>query len=466
MQASTPQIPATRRAIVLGGSLAGLLAARILSERFDEVVVIERDRLPEGAQARKGTPQAVHPHGLLARGREVLETLFPGFTDSLVSRGALQGDAGAHGAIDVGRQRMASAPIGFAGLAVSRLAIEAEVRRRVRALSAVRFIEEADLQSPLHDDGRVVGVRWRAAGREDAEPQTLNAALTVDCTGRGSRTPQWLRAWGYEPAPEERVTIGLAYTSVYVRRDERVRPEVVAVIGTATAEQPDPSILIAQEPDADGRARWVMGLGGYAGRHVDTTLEAMRQRAQATGQHEITALLTGAETLCEPMRYAFPHSQRRRYERLHRFPRGFLLMGDALASFNPVYGQGMTVAACEALALRDALATRPDDQWAPSFFRAAARVIDIPWQLTVGADLALPMVEGDRPLAVRIVNAYVARLQRVAVHDAKVANAFRRVIHLLAPPPSLFAPRILWRVLSATAPAPSVGKGTRTAARA
>ena len=139
------------------------------------------------------------------------------------------------------------------------------------------------------------------------------------------------------------------------------------------------------------------------------------------------------------MRYLFAHSQRLHYERLRRFPAGYLAMGDALASFNPVYGQGMTVAACEALALRDALAAGLEGL-PRRFFKAAAHVIDTPWQLAVGGDLALPLVEGPRPFPVRRINAYVARVQRVAVFDAVVAGAFVKVMHMVAPPPSLFAP--------------------------
>jgi 2-polyprenyl-6-methoxyphenol hydroxylase-like FAD-dependent oxidoreductase len=155
-----------------------------------------------------------------------------------------------------------------------------------------------------------------------------------------------------------------------------------------------------------------------------------------------------------------PHSQRRHYEKLARFPAGFLVMGDALTSFNPIYGQGMTVAACEALVLREQLALGPDGL-ARRFFRAAAKVIDIPWQLAVGGDLSLNMVPGKRPLAVRVVNAYVARIYQVAPHDAEVSAAFQKVVHMLHGPQTLFAPRILWRVLVKGRAAKGAVKGQR-----
>jgi 2-polyprenyl-6-methoxyphenol hydroxylase-like FAD-dependent oxidoreductase len=406
------------------------------------VVLLERDALPDRAAPRKGTPQAVHPHGLLARGRQILDELFSGFTEALVAQGGLTGDIGTEVAVDANGRRFARSPAGVYGLAVSRLAIEAEIRRRVRALPGVRLLTEIDVLAPVHEDGRVVGVRWQR--RDGSAAETMAAALVVDCSGRGSRSPAWLRDWGYEPPTEERVQIGLAYTSAYFKRAPG-HHALTCVIGAATAELPRPSILIAQEPAEDGQPRWVAGVGGYAGDHVELTREAMAERAYQINSPEIAALAERGEMIGEPMRYSFPHSQRRRYEKLRRFPSGYLAMGDALASFNPIYGQGMTVAASEALALRAAL-VKGLDGLAPRFFSAAAQVIDTPWQLAVGGDLALPQVPGPRPFPVNLINAYVARVQRVAVHDAVVATAFVKVMHMLAPPPSLFAPAVLWRV--------------------
>jgi len=433
-----------RRAVVIGASMAGLLAARVLAERFDEVVLLERDELPDRAAPRKGTPQAVQPHALLARGQQVIETLLPGFTDALVAQGALVGDIGQDAAFDASGQRLLRHPLGICGVLASRLAIEAEVRRQVRALPNVRVQTGVDVLAPVHAEGRVCGVRWQPRGGAGAAA-LLRSTLVVDCSGRGSRTPAWLRDWGYESPAEERVNVGLAYTNAYFVRDATQRPSLAVVIGAATPGQPRPSVLIAQEPDAEGRARWVVGVGGYAGDHVAPTREAMAERARATGQSEIAELAERGELIGEVMRYGFPHSQRRHFERLRRFPEGFLAMGDALASFNPIYGQGMTVAACEALALRDAL-RKGTRGLAHRFFKSAAKVIDTPWQLAVGGDLALPMVPGPRPFPVKLINRYIGRVQRVAMHDAMVAGAFLKVVHMVARPDSLFGPAIVWRV--------------------
>jgi 2-polyprenyl-6-methoxyphenol hydroxylase-like FAD-dependent oxidoreductase len=438
--------PATgERAIVIGGSIAGLLAARVLADHYAEIVVLERDELPERATPRKGTPHAPHPHGLLARGLQILEQLFPGFSEALAAQGAKPGDIGLEVAVEANGRRFARAALGVSGVGASRLLLESELRRRVRAWPGVRIEPGISVLAPTHEAGRVTGVR---AQRTDgtATDQTWPAALVVDCTGRGSRSPAWLRDWGYEPPAEERVTIGLAYTSAYFRREPEAEYEVNAVIGAATPALPRPYILIAQEPDEQGRPRWVAGLGGYAGDHVETTLEAMRRRAEDLGSPEIAAVTKNAELIGPVITYNFPHSQRRYYERMRKLPTGFLVMGDALASFNPIYGQGMTVAACEASALRDTLAG-PRDRMAARFFAAAGKIIDVPWQIAVGGDLALPQVPGPRPLPVRLINAYIGRVQQAAVDDPMVAAAFVKVMHLLAPPPSLMTPSLMWRVL-------------------
>ena len=445
----TPQMLG-QRAVVLGASFAGLLASRVLSERFAEVVLLERDELPDGPAARKGTPHATHPHGLLARGREVLDQLFPGFTQALVERGGLLGDLHQEIGFDVDHRRLARAEAGIKAIAVSRLAIEAELRQRTLALPGVRLIDGVDILSPVLDEqGRVVAARY--ATRDEARrEERLNADCVIDCTGRASRSPAWLAGWGYAPPVEEKVDVGICYTSAYFKRTGCFEfgqdIDVAAVICGASPELPRPGVLLAQEPGADGVPRWVLGVGGYSGDHVPATIEAMRERAVSIGSPEILRLTQEGERIGEIFRFNFPSSLRRRYERLARFPACYLALGDALTSFNPIYGQGMTVAACQALALREALnggLARVHQR----FFRAAARIVDTPWQLAVGGDLAIPAVPGPRPFPVRLINAYIARLQRAAEHDVVVASAFLHVVHMLKEPPSLFAPNIVWRVL-------------------
>lgn len=433
-----------RRAIVLGASIAGLLAARVLQEYFEEVCLLERDTLANGAQMRKGTPQALHAHGLLARGRESIETLFPGFTDALAARGAQLGDLHANGPFVAGGRRFAVAACGRTALACSRLAIEAELRLRVRALPRVHVIEQADIVQPVLDGASVAGVRFMH--RDGGSDETLAADFVVDCTGRGSRMPSWLAAWGFEAPEQQRVKVGIGYATACLRREAQHAPGIAALIFAATPELPRPGVLLAQEPLDGGPPRWIVTLAGYAGDHPEPTIEGMRQRARSMGDAALVRILDEGELLGPIATFTFQHSQRRRFERLKRFPEGLLVMGDAHASFNPVYGQGMSVAACEALALRAALACGREGAHR-RFFAAAARIVDTPWQTAVGGDLALAGVPGERSRAVRFVNGYLAHVFRAAPTDRKVALAFIKVAHLIAAPPSLFAPQVVARVL-------------------
>lgn len=429
-----------REAIVIGASMGGLLAARALADHYERVTVIERDAFPEPGEPRKGTPQARHAHGLLARGREALEQLFPGLTDELVAQGASPGDIGtivrwAH----AGRYHR-DVQSGMLGLAVSRPLLESHVRARLLALPNVRALQRHDALGieAAPGGGRIAGVRVadRAAGREEA----LRADLVVDAAGRGSRAPAWLEALGYQRPPEEQVRIGLGYAT----RCYRMAPGGQAASGGRIIASDPPGtsggVLLWQEG-----GQFIVTLAGYFGAHPPSDAAGFLEFARGLATPDIYRAIAAAEPLGPISTYTYPHSLRRRYERLRRFPEGLLVFGDALCSFNPVYGQGMTAAALQALALGECLG-RGTGRLAPRFFSAAARVLDAPWQLAVGNDLRYPQVEAPRPAMTHLVNWYVGRLHVAAWDDAEVALAFLRVLNLVDPPPSLLRPSVALRV--------------------
>ena len=430
-----------RRAIVIGASMAGLLAARVLTESYAEVWLLDRDELPADDRHRKATPHSQHAHGLLARGREVIEALLPGITDEWVAKGAKLGDLQQQVAFYGGRHRFAQDACGVLAVAGSRPLIEGAVRRRVLALPQVKACTGVDVRGLVSDsEGRsIVGVCVAPLGEEN-NAVVFGAALVVDASGRASRMPSWLRELHYEAPAEERVQVDLRYATCYFRREPQHAAGQEVVLCAGAPDAPRPGVMLSQEGE-----RWVVTLAGYADDAPPLAMDGFVQRAQAMVSPELAATVREAQPMCDPLGYRFPHSQRRRYERLSRFPQGLLVTGDAICSFNPIYGQGMSVAACEALALRETLAAG-EERLAQRFFKRAARIIDTPWATAVGADLAMESVPGPRPFPVRLINAYIGKVFEAAAHDAKVAQAFLKVAHLLAEPPSLMQPAMMWRV--------------------
>jgi 2-polyprenyl-6-methoxyphenol hydroxylase-like FAD-dependent oxidoreductase len=429
------------RAVVLGASMAGLLAARVLADVYAQVTVIDRDELPETPMHRRGVPHGRHAHGLLTGGQQALEELFPGLTAELIAHGAPVGDLLANGRWYVSGHRLRQAHSGLVALSPSRPVLEGHVRAQVRALPNVTFLDSHDIVglAATPDGRRVAGAR--VLHRAGSAEEVLGADLVVDATGRGSRTPVRLEALGYPRPVKEQVRIGLSYAT----RTYRLPPDALdgdlAVLQTATSEHPRSGVLLRLEGD-----RWMVTLAGRLGDHPPTDPDGFLAFARSLRFPDIYQAVRDAEPLDDPVGFRFPVSVRHRYERLDRFPDGLLVLGDAVCSFNPVYGQGMTVAALEALILRRHLqhGTRPQPH---RFFADLARVVDVPWDIAVGGDLAFPGVQGRRTPKVRLINAYLARLHAAAAHDASLASAFLRVAGLVAPPQSLLHPGVAVRVL-------------------
>jgi 2-polyprenyl-6-methoxyphenol hydroxylase-like FAD-dependent oxidoreductase len=434
-----------RHAIVLGASLAGLFTARALSETFDEVTLVDRDALPDGPVPRKGVPQGRQSHGLHARGREILEEFFPGLTDELVAHGASLGDVQADVRWINDGHRLRQAVSGMHGIAFSRPLLEYLVHSRVRALPGVTFCAPLDVLDLAADGDRVTGVRVRVRGTV-GDGEVMPADLVVDATGRGSHAPVWLGNLGFPRPPESEIQIGVGYTTwEFPRAAGDLGGDIAAIIG-ATVDNPRFGAMLACEGD-----RWQVTAGGYLGLHASAgDIREFRTFAAALPAPDIGDLVAEREPRAPGRLHLIPSSRRRHYEKLRRFPRGLLVIGDALSSFNPVYGQGMTVAAVEAHALRALLASPvKDDDLAARFFRTAARIVDVPWSIAGGGDLRLPGVPGPRPLKVRVINSYVARVQAAAAVDPAVGLAFLRVANTVDLPDKLLRPSVALRVLRA-----------------
>ncbi len=433
----------SRHAVVLGASMSGLLAARVLAEHFDRVTVVERDPLAPTGRDRRGVPQGRHAHGLLSCGVRVLDELFPGMLEDFAADGVPVLRDGAEIHLAPGGHRLYHGeqanptPV----YQPSRPYLEDHTRARLRALPQVEFLDECEVVGVCHteDAGRVTGAR--VVRRGETQERVLAADLVVDATGRGGRAAGWLEEMGYARPAEERVSVDIKYVTRHLRLPPGALGRRKVVIIGAEPGRPTGINFLEQEG-----GRWVLTMIGYAGHHPPTEPEPFLAFVRGVVPPDVYAAIEAAEPLDGLVSHRYPASVRRRYDRLRRFPEGLLVFGDAICSFNPVYGQGMSVAALQATVLRRAL-NRGTDRLAPRFFRAASRRIEVAWRMAAGGDLALPEVPGPRPAGVRLTNAYVARVMAAAEHDPAVTRRFVQVSSLLAPPFALLSPGFVLRVL-------------------
>ncbi len=434
-------------AIVLGASISGLLAARALSGHFTRVIVVDRDRLPNGPETRSGVPQSAHAHGLLASGYRVMDRYFPGMMEELNRLGAPFSDVtGDFLWFQYGHWKLRFNS-GLRGITVSRPSLESAIRRRVKELPNIVFLEGTEGAAPIFDGqaGRVTGLIVRRRDRNIEEQ--LAGDLIVDATGKGSRSSRWLEQWGFRQ-PETvvlKVNVGYA-TRIFERRTGEFFGSSGGVVSGTPPQDTRYAAVLAAEGD-----RWIVTLVGTMGDYPPTDEREWLKFAESLPVSAVHDLIRTARPLSRTTSYRFPAYQRRLYEEMRTFPKGFLVVGDALCHFNPIYGQGMSVAALEAVALEESLQGSLDDL-ASRFYRSTKKIIDIPWLIATAEDLRFPQVEGKRPPGFCMMNRYLERVHAVASEDPMVCRKFFDVLNLFAPPVSLMSPHMLWRVLARPAP--------------
>lgn len=441
------------RAVVVGASVSGLLAARVLADHHETVTVIERDTLPEVGENRRAVPQGRHAHVLLGSGQQAIEGLLPGITAEILTAGGATCHAFQDIRFVIGGHEFTRDTVGADVLLASRPLVEGVVRRRVLATDNIDLVHANATGLASDGKGLVTGVHVGAAGNARMQP----ADLVVAASGRSGQVTAWLERMGYAAPPEERLRIDVTYVS----RRLRLRPGALGgdrlVLIGAKPGLPRGLALIEQENDA-----WICTLSGYGVHRPPTDERGYLDFLATIASSDVVDAVATAEPLGDFVRHGFPHNQRRRYDRLHAFPDRLVVVGDAVCSFNPLYGQGMSVAALQAVALGRCLEVGRVGLTRRAL-KAVTKVVDLAWGQAVGGDLALPEVDGHRSWDVRLVNAYVERLLRASEHDPVVAAAFSDVSDLLAPPQHILRPAVLWRVLRGQRPPVPPGSTTVSA---
>jgi 2-polyprenyl-6-methoxyphenol hydroxylase-like FAD-dependent oxidoreductase len=434
------------RAVVLGGSMAGLLAARVLSDHADQVVVIERDDIERtgGFEPRPGVPQGSHVHALLPSGQLQLERWFPGFADEAVAAGAVVPDPATvrHYVNGTPRRYPNDLTIRGRALSATRPFLEGLVSARVARMANVRIVRGRATGLVTTGD-RVTGVRYQPETPAADGTVTEPADLVVDAMGRASRLGDWLSEHGWPEPPMRRMPIRLTYATALFRRDPRISN--TDVVFSQALPAPGRVARIGGITAVEGN-RWIMLVAGYDDDRPSRDRTDFVTRCRRDFPAEFGDIAEHGEMLGDVVTYHQADSRRRDFHALDRLPAGLVAVGDAVASFNPVYGQGMTSASMHASALSAYLRGEPSlDRPATDYFAAVRVVVDAAWQTSTTADLALPHVDGPYPPGYRLV-AGIANLIFMASADDRALNErLSMVTTMLAHPHSLARPGVLLR---------------------
>jgi 2-polyprenyl-6-methoxyphenol hydroxylase-like FAD-dependent oxidoreductase len=415
------------QAVVIGGSLAGLFAAVATAAAGMPTTILERDILPTAPRSRKGVPQDRQAHVLLHRGLVAAEELLPGLRADLIRHGGVEFDTGAMPWLGEYGWLPTWIP-GFEFISTTRPLLEHVVRNQVRELAEVTIHDGVQVS-----ELRRAGSGWRVLC---ADSTVVEADLVIDASGRSSRLPKWLGALGYPVAEPQSVDAHVGY-ACRLCQASRALPISTAVMVAATPGTPTSGLALPVEND-----RWLIVATGYGDHRPPREPELFDRFLSGLRDPAIADLLHLLEPVGDVAVHRQTGNRRYRYGHSRRWPKGLLVVGDAYCAFNPVFGQGITVAACQALIIRAEL-TRHGHLHAARLQRRIGAVADVPWSIATAEDLRQPSSTGRQTLSQRAFGLWSAELARLATHgDRRAYRTFARVYHLVAGPGLLFHPAL------------------------
>ena len=424
-------------AVVIGASIAGLLAGRILTNHFERVTIVERDRLPQEPEPRSGVPQSHHVHSLLTQGHRILEQLFPGLTASLIQKGALEIDwiadlAWLMSVSDVWAPRF---PSGITTCLCSRNLLEFTTRKHLEKFSQVKFLEAASVTELLTNRNKtaVQGVKVKVAREGQIE---LSAQLVVDASGRNSVAPRWLEALGYEMPQETRINSFLGYASRLYQCPQLEAPDwKLLYVMPSAPDNPRGGMIFPIEGD-----RWMVSLLGIGKDYPPTEESGFLGFARSLRNEVVYQTIAKAQPISSIYGYRNTENRLRHYEKLKRMPENFLILGDAVCSLNPIYAQGMTLAALNALTLDSCLEQQQQSRETGNFAglsrrfqKQIAKVNKTSWLLSTSQDLRWSTTVGAQPdLITRLMQKYLDQVMKAAVENNTVHKALIEVMTMLS----------------------------------
>jgi 2-polyprenyl-6-methoxyphenol hydroxylase-like FAD-dependent oxidoreductase len=429
--------------------MSGMLAARVLSDYYEQVTLIDRDRMPEDIELRDGTPQARHLHVLLAKGLQIVEALFPGIEAEMTAKGATTQEWGHDTTVYMKHGWMPEFDSPLKTHGISRMLLEWCVRQRIRSNPHIQILERTQVKRLLTADNhrRVIGVELQEKGGS-AETSEMKANLVVDASGRTSHTPEWLVNMGYGQTEESVINSFLGYATRWYKRPETF-PEDKKMI---TVQSLPPNIQRGGVIMEVENGECAVTLVGVNKDYPPTDEAGFLEFARHLLSPVIYDIIKDAEPLSNIYGYQRTENRWRHYERLERWPEGFAVLGDAACAFNPVYGQGMTTGALEAVELGNVLREYigKNDAGMTKIYQARlAKVIEMPWLMATGEDLRYPGTEGGKTkLQDRLVQKYIERFIDAMPLHPEIADSFIQVMNLMQPPSSLFQPAIVFKVVS------------------
>ncbi|MDH3658324.1 MAG: FAD-dependent monooxygenase [Nitrosopumilus sp.] len=425
------------KAIVIGGSIAGLLAARVLSDYFKEVILIEKDSCMENGKVRIGTPQANHIHILLVKGREILQDFFPELERDLIKKGANKIDF-----LNDIRYRLPSgwAPkfnSGIITFTCTRTLLENTIRHQIQKISKIKIEKGKHITSFVLEKSNKISLKTK-------ENEEIHGDLIVDCTGRNTKTPSWLEDIGFPKPRETKIDSFVRYsTRRYIPTKKNRKWKMLVILNKPITNPRIGGIYPIEE------GKWLVGLYSIGKNYPPTDEKGFLEFTKHLESRELYDALKDAVPDSEIYGYQVQGSRKYHYEEMPQWPENFIVLGDAVSIFNPYYGQGITSAALGAEALDDMLKNnKMKNDFTRKFQKRLATAVSLPWILGTSEDLRWPTTVGKRPNTItRMVQNHAQKVLLLSPKSTLAAKSFQQMMHMIKSPAIIFHPVILLQLI-------------------